>query len=405
MASNLSFPLTNSRGLGKVVFFNGLKFPIVVTPSIMGEPMITAQPFYFLDRLESEAKWRFPSGQDVPSEREIEYVTDNYLYEYSKKHPDSKLTSKTFECIYWRDDPDDHYFHYDWRDTRCLVLDTLNDPSIVECSYQDHPNKGHVYDWCLIRPYCEEALEEYREKLRRAMEISVFVKTDRHPSLGTGETTLPIIVVDGGLLTLDQVKMFEVVEPDAPNPNSPFYRVHRGMPSESNFSILQEVIQTSKYFDEQLLAYYFSAVRDTSPVSQFKNYYNVLEYFFEEAPKLLGIAAPTERLQVESVLRWAVAPLDLLNRILSLPVQTLSRITQPRNTSSGEVVAGVNLSAPDLILEFAVHIYALRNACIHSKKTRKGAATPRIAPSTAEEEILSDEMPIIRWLSTQCIEK
>lgn len=52
-------PLTNSRGLGKIVFFSGLKFPIVITPSLMGEPIITSQAFYFMERLDSAAKMRF----------------------------------------------------------------------------------------------------------------------------------------------------------------------------------------------------------------------------------------------------------------------------------------------------------------------------------------------------------
>ena len=140
-------------------------------------------------------------------------------------------------------------------------------------------------------------------------------------------------------------------------------------------------------------------------MSQFKNYYNVLEYFFEDAPVKLGVVAKFEKEQIGAVLRWAVSSGDLSMRISSMPSDVNNRISQARKTSSGEVIPGVNLTSPDIIGEYASHVYQLRNACIHSKKTRKGARMARIAPFTAEEDILKDEMPIMQWLAVQCIEK
>jgi hypothetical protein len=405
MTTSAIMPLTNSRGLGKIVFFTGLKFPVVVTPSLMGEPVITAQAYYFLDRLNSVAKAQFESQEEVPTEREIEYIIDNYLFAYSKKYRDSKITSKITEYVYWQDDPDNHYFRYDWRMTECLVLDTLNDPSIVECRDPYHDSKDSMYDWCLFRAYFQEIFTDYRKKLKNAMGITVSVKTNNHPSLGTGEVELPIVRVLSWPLTLEQVEMFEVVSPDRYEPNDSTYLVSRGCAAESNFEVPQEIITTSSYYDAQLLAYYFSAVRDYSPISQFKSYYNVVEYFFEEAPVKLGVAAKHEYQQIEAALRWAVSPSDLLGKINSLSTSTINEITQTRTTSSGEMISALDISAPDIIKEYASHVYQLRNACIHSKKTRKGVATARIVPSTAEERILSDEMPVLQWLAIQCIEK
>jgi hypothetical protein len=88
-----------------------------------------------------------------------------------------------------------------------------------------------------------------------------------------------------------------------------------------------------------------------------------------------------------------------------LPAAVSARIAQSRTTSSGETISSLNLAAADIIKEYAGRVYQLRNACIHSKKTRKGVPTPRIAPSTAEEDILKDEMLIMQWLAVQCIEK
>ena len=398
-------PLTNSRGLRKVIFFSGLRFPVVISPSLMGEPIVTSQAFYFLERLDSVARVRFESSADVPSERDMEYVIDNYLFEYSKKYPDSKLTSKITEFVYWRDDPNDHYFRYDWQLTECLVLDALNDETIVDYKDPNHPSKDYIYDWCVFKPYFQEAFEEYQAKLRSAMSIRATVTTKDHSSLGTGEFDLPIIKVKGQLLALDQVEMLEVIEPGRPKGDSSDYVVSRGMESDSNFSIRQELITATSYHDEQLLAYYFSAIKDSSPVSQFKNYYNVLEYFFEHAPTTLGVIAKIEKEQIQAVLRWAVTSDDLLSKVRSLPGEVIAGITKSQMTSSGEEISGVNLSASDLIGEYASHVYQLRNACIHSKKTRRGVVTPRIAPSTAEEKILAGEMPIMQWLAVKCIER
>ena len=330
MADCFLMPLTNSRGLGKIVFFSGLKFPIVITPSLMGEPMLTSQAFYFLERVDSAAAMRFESPADIPSEREMEYVIDNYLFEYSKRYPDSKITSKLTEFVYWRDHPDDHYNWFDWRLSECLVLDTLNDDTIVECQDPNHPSKECIYDWCLFRTYFQEASEDYQKKLQAAMAIQATVKTQDHSSLGTGTFNLPIIKVSDGLLTRDQAEMFEVIEPGRPKPRSLVCLVSRGMPSESNFWIDQELISVTNYHDEQLLAYYFSAVRDYSPVSQFKNYYNVLEYFFEDAPGKLGVVATKEKEQIDAVLRWAVSPGNLSKQISSLPSDVRSRMSLRR---------------------------------------------------------------------------
>jgi hypothetical protein len=99
MGINYDFQLTNSMGLGKIVFFSGLQFPMVISPSLIGEPLLTAQAFYFLERLECVARVRFESSDDMPtaeSEEEqmqkIEYVIDNYLeMGREKKHWKEKL--------------------------------------------------------------------------------------------------------------------------------------------------------------------------------------------------------------------------------------------------------------------------------------------------------------------------
>lgn len=402
--TSILMPLTNARGLGKVTFFHGLDFPILMKPSLMGEPILTAQAFYFLERLDSVVTASFPSDK-VPLPREIDYIIDNYLFEYSKKHPNEKITSKITEFVFWQDDPDNAYFSYDWKLTECLVLDTLNDTSIIDCS---DPNRtmGEIFDWCLYRPYFEDALEEYQNKLKQAARYIAHVKTDDHSTLGTGEYQLPIIRFNSIPLTLAQINMLEVVSVDGKiDITSDKYDVNRGMKSSTNYSLAQEVITAKNCYNPQLLAYYFSAVRDYSPISQFKNYYNVLEYFFEEAVNHLGITAKTEAEQIIAVLKLFVDPIELNQKFSDIDKAILVLIGKSQITSSGEHITGVDFSATDILTEYGRHIYQTRNACVHSKKTRKGKATPRFVPSFDEEKILEYEIPILQWIAIQCIEK
>lgn len=402
--TNILMPLTNARGLGKVTFFTGLDFPIVMKPSLMGEPVLTAQAFYFLERLDSVVTASFPSNK-VPLPHEIDYIIDNYLFEYSKRHPDKKITSKITEFVFWQEDPDNAYFSYDWKLTECLVLDTLNDTSIIDCN-DPKRTMGEIFDWCLYKPYFEDALEEYKNKLEEAAKYVANVKTQNHSSLGTGEYQLPIIRVNSKPLTLAQVNMLEVVSADRKiDLTSDTYEVNRGMKSSTNYFLPQEVITVNNRHNPQLLAYYFSAVRDYSPISQFKNYYNVLEYFFEEAPNHLGITAKTEAEQIIAVLKLFIDPVELNKKFNEIDKATLALIEKPQITSSGENIAGIDFSVTDILAEYGRHIYQIRNACIHSKKTRKGKSTPRFIPSYDEEKILEYEMPILQWIAIQCIEK
>jgi len=371
----------------------------------MGEPILTAQPFYFLERLDSVVKVRFEAGQDIPSERTIEYVIDNYLFEYSKLHPADKVTSKITELQFWKDNPDYHYFEYDWRMTQCLVLDTYNDSSILNCSDAHHINKNSFYDWLLFKEYFDQAHDLYVQSLRKAASLQVSVRTSDHSSLGTGMFTLPILKTLSPPLTLEQVERFEVLSPNEIKHDQSSVLISRGIPSSNNFEIPVESISAQTHYNAELLAYYFSGLRDHSPVSQFKNFYNVLEYFFEVAPASLGISASYEYQQIEAVLRWAITSAELSSRLGALKASIRSTITRPQTTTSGEPISPLNLASTDILKEYAGRIYQFRNACVHSKKTRRGAPTARIVPSTENEEILSHEMGIVQWLATKCIER
>lgn len=410
MAQSFDIPLTGSRGLGKIVFFSGLDLPAVVTPSLFGEPLLTVQPFYFLERMECVARVRFESAQDMPPaksskhfERILEYIIDNYLFSYSLNHPESKLTTKIHEMIYWRDDPNYHYWEYDWRLVKALTLDYLNDTSIKSCRDKQHPGKDYWQNYCLFKSYADHHYGQYTAALRKAMASIVTVKTKNHPSLGTGTKKLPILNTRSKPLTFSQAEMFEVIRPTEDTRGKSSYVVNRGYESPTNFELPMETLTTRDIHSPSLLAYYFSALRDHSAVSQFKNFYNVLEYFFDDAPRLLSVKPKREREQLQCVIRCMVTERHLREAISQHGELYLSKLGSALLTSSGQSIPKLDPSKGDLIAGYSDRLYDIRNACLHSKRTRSGRVEARIEPTTDDEEIVSTEIPLLQYLAATCI--
>ena len=62
-----------------------------------------------------------------------------------------------------------------------------------------------------------------------------------------------------------------------------------------------ETVHLDKLYNPILLSYYFSGLKEVNPLLSFIGFYNVLEYYFEEAPLLIGKKAKFERDQMECV--------------------------------------------------------------------------------------------------------
>src|ERR1035437_8509923 len=314
MAQIFEYALTNSMGMKKVVSFEGLEFPIVIAPTLHGEPLLTAQALYFLSRMESAARFRFEKHELIPKhdsdkelERKFEYIIDKYLFEYSKQHPQEQITSKITDFKYWENDGLT-YLGYDENNTLALALDTLNDDSIIEVSNEDFPHKGRWYDWCLVSNYTSKFIDTYVNSMQSILAKVVRVETKGHDELGTGKFELPLVRVDDGILTYYQACMLEVIQPRRLDTRNGLVIVSRGFESEGDFVLLLEEIRAEKYYDADLLSYYFAAVREHLPISKFRCFYNVLEYFFEVAPKELGEQAKSEREQISCVVKWVASP-------------------------------------------------------------------------------------------------
>ena len=411
MALSFDSTLTNAKGISKVILFKGLNHPMALTPTILGEPVFTAQPFYFLNEMDCIMRIRFENPQkDMPDYETteelndfIENLIDNYLFEYSKLHPESKITSKITNFSFWKDDLNDPYHRCDRMNIEYLALDVLNDESIISC--RDSETGMEYNDWFLLKNYDEWSFERYISDLRKLFRKTVDVEVKENQALGTGKFKIPVVKANPTILTYHQAEMFDVVSTRDFKEDKNYYAVNRGLPGRDNFRVEQEVIEAKCYHDQELLAYFFSALRDKSPLTQFRNLYNVLEFFFEDAPQKIGVNAKFERDMIQSVFAWAIDDAELKSFLNSLPSNVLTGITSEQTTSSGITITGIDLNSTEIGTEVSKRVYEIRNACMHSKRTRKGSPTARFVPTSKEEGILKNEFWLMHWLAVKVIEK
>lgn len=411
MAINFEYPLTNSLGMRKVVSFEGLEFPIIIAPTLHGEPLLTTQAFYFLSRLESAAKIRFENPNSIPEhdsqeklERRLEYVIDNYLFEYSRKYPDERLTSKITNLKYWKNDGLT-FLGYDNNNTIALALDTLNDESIINVSNEDFPNKDYWNDWCLVANYTNEYIENYINSMKNLLDKKVNVETVNHDELGTGKFELPLVQLDESILTYHQALMLEVLSTGNIQEKDGKVIISRGIKMSGDFSLPLEKMNVNKYYDAELLSYYFAGVREHLPISKFRCFYNVLEYLFEEAPTQLGERAKNEREQISCVVRWVSANFSILNFIESKGEKYKNKVQEEMIPSSGVKINALPISPLDIERNTAKWLYDIRCAIIHSKKTIRGNVDARFVPYSNDEKLADIAIPIIQQLAILCIEK
>ncbi len=134
-------------------------------------------------------------------------------------------------------------------------------------------------------------------------------------------------------------------------------------------------------------------------------YYNVLEYYFEEAPALLSKNARTELEQLKCVMELLTTEADVAAKLTSIHPDIRFAIASPLLPSVGPVILGVDLAQASLRGEFARWLYEIRCAVVHSKKTRRGSPASGFEPYTAAAKSVSVGIEIVRWLAILCIEK
>lgn len=406
MALTVTLQLANSEGLMKVLVFTGLSHSLVVHPTIHGEPLLTAQAFYYLEELESVAHLRYETGEPELSEGNLEYLVDNYLFEHSKTDPQSKMTFKVARGKFWNDDPSEMYVQADQGHTEALALDMANDPSVKSIQALDPSDSIDLSDWRIGHNYVAMSFHNYVDSLcglfEKKVSVVVLPSEERDGYLGK----LRVIKCGHGLIDFFQGEALDNISIRSISPSATTIPLATSKSSAVIDSLPVERLATTKQHTPILLSHYFSGLKEDNPLKAYVGFYNVLEYYFEEAPILVGRSAKTELEQLLCVLEILITDTGIQNFISGLGSHLSSAISSDLQTSSGVAIRGFSPAPPNgHRAELARWLYEIRCSIVHSKKTRKGKPTATFEPYSSAAKNVKIALPFVRWLSILCIEK
>jgi hypothetical protein len=172
MAHHALLQLSGSKGIGRFVLFKGLKYTVLVKPTVYGNPVLSVQGIYFLEQMKCATHVR---DEDALSESELEYILDNYLFEFAKQHPETRMTFRVAEGIFWQDDLSSMYNSADQMLTGTLALDQLNDTSVLQIDALDPADKIDLNEWDIGANYAKAVLAEYVENISTLLQKKVLV--------------------------------------------------------------------------------------------------------------------------------------------------------------------------------------------------------------------------------------
>ena len=447
-------PLTNSRGFGKFIRFNykvgsNPCLPLVVSPQIlsMADPFLTRQALYFLGDLDCAIR-QYSEEVDGSNDGDLSGVrkaADDCLFEYSLKHRSSRLTTRS-------ELPPR-------RTRRESILVTMKQPGYPKVTY---------------RAVDGERVLLSAESLRSFEELySTFVADLHDPdvgwqAIGDGAAGFPSGLDGGGgesaplvfkelPYTFEEVELLSCIVPMDPEMigkfsvsdlvgterdesnlevivallNQPYAQRVRQFPHAKFPS--QEIIDVGHTYEPRLLDFYFAGLRSLSPVVEYKNYYNIVEYYFEdasldrikaeldsvvdqlrEAQDIEVFASLARRLQpggerdqIRQVVQRYV-PVERLRSFFhgEVPGTTLSHFESFNGFGNGKEVQQIRIEISDLQCLVADRIYSFRNAIFHSKKTLKGKETFVIRPCSKEEsEVVAHEVLLIKMVAQEIIKQ
>lgn len=404
MALKILLQLANSEGLMKMVVFTGLSHAVVVHPIMHGEPVLTAQAFYYLEELESVAQIRFENGEKELSHEEIEYLIDNYLFEFSKFDPLTKMTFKVARAKFWNNDSRSFYNGVDQEHTESLALDILNDPSVHSVEALDSEDTINLTDWNIGGSYARECFDPYLKSMAAVLDKKVRAVVSPREGRDGYIGKLRVLKGGYGLINQPQALALQDISLRSIDPLATEFPLRGSSSSHTRGSLPIERIVVSKQHTPILLSHYFSGLKEQNPLKGFVGFYNVLEYYFEEAPQLLGRLASTELAQLRCVVDLLTTSEEVKEFFNLLGPSAKRAIFADLPTSSGITIRGFDL-AVDSREELARWLYEVRCAVIHSKKTRRGRATPTFEPYSSTAQVLRHVIPVVKWLAVRCIEK
>ena len=397
--------LTDGEGLMSMVIFSGLSHPMIMHPAVLGEPALTAQAFYYLEELGAVAQLSFADREEQLSIEAIEYLVDNYLFEYSKRHPDSKVSFKVSRGKFWRDDPSEYYNGVDQGHTLSLALDALNDPHVSYIEAVDPADRIDLTNWNIGVNYVMDRFTPYLHELGAVLEkrIKTLVtpSSDRDGYFGR----LRVLKPDHGLIDYWQATGLANITLRSIPATATTVPFVRSACAQTLDSLPIERIEAHRLYAPVLLSHYFSGLKEFNPLKAFVGFYNVLEYYFEEAPLLLGRTATNELNQLRCVIDLLVADAEVASYFDRLPSSVRSIVQADFPTPSGVSIRAFNCAASSPGAEVARWLYEIRCAVIHSKKTRHGRPSAAFEPYSASSQALQHVVPMLRWLAVLCIEK
>jgi hypothetical protein len=407
MAHHALLQLSGSKGIGRFVLFKGLKYTVLVKPTVYGNPVLSVQGIYFLEQMECAAHVR---DENDLSQSELEYILDNYLFEFAKQHPETRMTYRVAEGMFWQDDLSSMYNSADQMLTGTLALDQLNDTSVLQIDALDPTDNIDLNDWDIGANYAKAVLAEYVENISTLLQKKVLVKVIPSEERDGYFGKLRVVRPHAPYIDVFQATALEDVDP------SSFGATHNNdVPTSFHLSdsatygceteLAVEKITATKTYAPILLSHFFSGVKETNPLKAYLAYYNIVEYYFEEAPALLSKNARTELEQLKCVMELLTTEAGVAAKLTSIDPDIRFAIASPLLPSVGPAILGVDIAQPSLRGEFARWLYEIRCAVVHSKKTRRGSPASGFEPYTAAAKSVSVGLEIVRWLAILCIEK
>lgn len=401
MASiDIRFQLSNAKGLEKIICFDGLGYDLTIHPTIHGEPLLTSQAFYYLKNLDSIARLNIDISQPQLDSTQIEYLIDNYLFEYSAKNPKSKLTTKVEEYVYWKDDIYNLYHHYDQANTGALIVDKWNDPTVIDI--QPIGDNVDFSDWCIPKNYTDSIVHEYVLKMQALLDkkVMLFINPNEYRDGYMGKKRIfDFIEIPLDLYQAEKLDSIRRINEED------VLTIESSYSSDYDAHISVERIHCQNLYNPLLLSYYFAGLNAKNALNGFVGFYNVVEYYFEEAPTLLNISARFEKEQLEAVITLLTNHLDIDTFLKGLASSQYTELCNDIVTSSSINISGFNIGSSDYINELARWLYEIRCAVVHSKKTRRGQTTAIFEPYSIESNNPNVAVPIIQWLAILCIKK
>ncbi|EKN3458663.1 hypothetical protein ACQIBV_002885 [Yersinia enterocolitica] len=396
--------LYESEGIAKIIVFSGLDFDLIIHPYVYGEPLVTLQPVYFLEQLGSIAKLEVEHPKKI-SELETEYLIDNYLFEYSLIHDSSRLCSKINTPAFWAPDFSDLYQYHDQRRTRALTLDPLNDDSII--SIQDLNGKDWPFtDYCIPKEFIDDALKESATKIldlhKQKLIAMINLTSERDGYYGK----LRLLENEGDLIDFTQAVRFDYIS-EYSLKDKVSYELSSDIEHGNSIELPIERVTATEKYSPTLLSFYFSGLRERNPLISFTGFYNVLEYYLEEAPVILGIQPlRTERENLQKVVELLTDQSELYTKLNSLSSKSKTKLQNDIISSSRVKIKGLRIiNRTSLIKDISDWLYGIRCAVVHSKKSRKGKVEAIFEPYSKEVDNITPALEVIKWLAQKCIIK